>query len=57
MIKKYNTENKDNSCVNLTVYNWDVFFDKWLSGVAAGTPPDVVVYHINELPQYASRAR
>jgi multiple sugar transport system substrate-binding protein len=56
MIKKYNAENTDNVCVVLTVYNWDVFFDKWLSGVAAGTPPDVVVYHINELPQYADRA-
>jgi multiple sugar transport system substrate-binding protein len=55
MVKKYNTENTDNLCVILTVYNWDVFFDKWLSGVAAGTPPDVVIYHINELPQYASQ--
>jgi multiple sugar transport system substrate-binding protein len=54
MVTKYNTENTDNLCVVLTVYNWDVFFDKWLSGVAAGTPPDVVIYHINELPQYAS---
>jgi multiple sugar transport system substrate-binding protein len=54
MVKQYNTDNTDNLCVVLTVYNWDVFFDKWLSGVAAGTPPDVVVYHINELPQYAS---
>jgi len=31
-----------------------VFFDKWLSGVAAGNPPDAVVLHINEVPQYAS---
>jgi multiple sugar transport system substrate-binding protein len=54
MVKKFNTDNQDNLCVVLTVYNWDVFFDKWLSGVAAGTPPDVVIYHINELPQYAS---
>lgn len=54
MVKQYNTDNADNLCVILTVYNWDVFFDKWLSGVAAGTPPDVVIYHINELPQYAS---
>ncbi len=53
MVKKYNTDNKDNLCVQLTVYNWDVFFDKWLSAVAAGNPPDAVIYHINEMPQYA----
>src|SRR5215470_894950 len=54
LVKKYNAENKDNLCVSITVYNWDVFFDKWLSGVQAGNPPDVVVLHVNEVPQYAS---
>ena len=37
LVKQYNTENKDGLCVNLTVYNWDVFFDKWLSGVQAAS--------------------
>lgn len=54
LVKKYNTDNKDNACVATTTYNWDVFFDKWLSGVAAGNPPDAVVFHINEVPQYAT---
>lgn len=53
MVKKYNETNTDGLCVQWTLYHWDVFFDKWLSGVAAGNPPDVVVYHINEMPQYA----
>src|SRR5262249_49173739 len=54
MVGQYNKENTDNLCVKFTLYHWDVFFDKWLSSVAAGSPPDVVVYHINEMPQYAS---
>ncbi|MHB8630103.1 MAG: ABC transporter substrate-binding protein [Aggregatilineales bacterium] len=54
LVNQYNAQNTDNLCVNITVYNWDVFFDKWLSGVAAGNPPDAVVLHINEVPQYAS---
>ncbi len=53
LVNQFNAENKDNLCVTITVYNWDVFFDKWLSGVAAGNPPDAVVLHINEVPQYA----
>jgi len=54
LVNQFNAENTDNLCVTTTVYNWDVFFDKWLSGVAAGNPPDAVVLHINEVPQYAS---
>lgn len=53
MINQYNAANTDKICVKLQVIFWDNFFPKWLSGVAAGTPPDVVVYHINEMPQYA----
>ena len=53
MVNQYNSENTDNLCVTLTVIHWDQFFSKWLSDVAAGNPPDVVIYHINELPQYA----
>src|SRR5438128_540692 len=35
MVNKFNAENKDGLCVNLTVINWDQFFSKWLSDVAA----------------------
>src|SRR5260221_4514774 len=55
LVKQYNSTNTDNLCVNVTTYNWDVFFDKWLSGVAAGNPPDAVVLHINEVPQYVTQ--
>src|SRR4051794_33738535 len=54
MVDQYNSDNKDGLCVALSNYSWDVFFTKWLSSIAAGNPPDVVTYHINEMPQYAS---
>jgi multiple sugar transport system substrate-binding protein len=53
MVNQYNQENEDGLCVNLTVIHWDQFFSKWLSDVGAGNPPDAVLYHINEMPQYA----
>jgi len=54
MVDQYNSSNKDGLCVALSNYTWDVFFTKWLSAIAAGNPPDVVTYHINEMPQYAT---
>lgn len=54
MVNDYNSSNKDGLCVALSNYSWDVFFTKWLSAIAAGNPPDVVTYHINEMPQYAT---
>ncbi len=41
--------------VNASVYPWDVFFDKWVAAAAAGNPPDLVTYHINEMPQYQEK--
>ena len=41
--------------VNVSVYPWDVFFDKWVAAAAAGNPPDLVTYHINEMPQYQEK--
>ncbi len=53
MVNEYNSSNEDGICVNLTVIHWDQFFSKWLSDVGIGNPPDAVLYHINEMPQYA----
>lgn len=55
MVNTYNETNEDGIFVQLNVYHWDVFFDRWVASVAAGDPPDVVIYHINELPQYAEQ--
>lgn len=53
MVNTYNETNEDGIFVQLNVYHWDVFFDRWVAQTAAGDPPDVVIYHINEMPQYA----
>lgn len=53
MVNTYNETNEDGIFVRLNVFHWDVFFDRWVASVAAGDPPDVVIYHINEMPQYA----
>jgi multiple sugar transport system substrate-binding protein len=49
--------NKEQTAIRVTasVYPWDVFFDKWVAAAAAGNPPDVVTYHINEMPQYQEK--
>ncbi len=53
MVNTYNETNEDGIFVQLNVFHWDVFFDRWVASVAAGDPPDVVIYHINEMPQFA----
>lgn len=53
MVNTYNETNEDGIFVQLSVYHWDVFFDRWVAQTAAGDPPDLVIYHINEMPQYA----
>ena len=53
MVNTFNETNTDGIFVRLSVFHWDVFFDRWVASVAAGDPPDVVIYHINEMPQYA----
>ena len=55
MVNSYNETNEDAIFVQLNVFHWDVFYDRWVASVAAGDPPDVVIYHINEMPQYADR--
>ena len=54
MAEQFNKEQRDIH-VNASVYPWDVFFDKWVAAAAAGNPPDLVTYHINEMPQYQEK--
>ncbi len=32
-------------------FNWDVFFQKFPTAVAAGEPPDMAIFHVGETPQ------
>ena len=36
-------------------YGWDVFFQKFPTAVAAGTPPDLAIHHAAEVPQMADQ--
>ncbi len=54
MLEQYANENPDVS-VQSETYNWDVFFQKYPTAVAAGTPPDWAIYHAAEVPQMASQ--
>ena len=41
-------------CLNSEGYPWDIFFQKYPTAVAAGTPPDMVIFHAAEVNQMAS---
>jgi multiple sugar transport system substrate-binding protein len=43
------------TAVRSETYNWDVFFQKFPTAVAAGTPPDWTIFHAAEVPQMASQ--
>lgn len=45
---------KNNTSVRSETYGWDVFFQKYPTAVAAGTPPDVGLFHVGETPQMQS---
>jgi ABC-type glycerol-3-phosphate transport system substrate-binding protein len=53
MLQQYTEEFPDRA-VRSELYNWDVFFQKYPTAVAAGTPPDWAIHHAAEVPQMAS---
>jgi len=42
-------------CLQSEVYPWDTFFQKYPTSVAAGDPPDMVIFHASEVAQMASQ--
>jgi ABC-type glycerol-3-phosphate transport system substrate-binding protein len=54
LLKKFAEENPD-VCVSSEGYPWDLFFQKYPTSVAAGTPPDMVIFHAAEMQQMASQ--
>jgi multiple sugar transport system substrate-binding protein len=42
-------------CISNEVYVWDTFFQKYPTAVAAGTPPDMVIFHAAEVAQMADQ--
>jgi len=41
--------------VEPTGYDWDTLFSKWVVSAAGGRAPDLVLFHITELPEFATR--
>jgi len=41
--------------VKPTALQWDTLFSKWVIAAATGSPPDVTMYHVTEIAEYAKR--
>jgi ABC-type glycerol-3-phosphate transport system substrate-binding protein len=54
MLEKFAAETPE-VCVSSEGYPWDIFFQKYPTAVAAGTPPDMVIFHAAEVNQMASQ--
>ncbi|MCB9161375.1 MAG: extracellular solute-binding protein [Caldilineaceae bacterium] len=53
LLAQFSEANPD-VCLNSEGYPWDIFFQKYPTAVAAGTPPDMVIFHAAEVNQMAS---
>lgn len=53
LLQQFSAANPD-ICLNSEGYGWDVFFQKYPTAVAAGTPPDMVIFHAAEVNQMAT---
>jgi ABC-type glycerol-3-phosphate transport system substrate-binding protein len=53
MLQQYSEANPD-ACFESQGIPWDLFFQKYPTAVAAGTPPDLVIFHAAEVNQMAS---
>lgn len=53
MLQQYATANPE-ACFESQGIPWDLFFQKYPTAVAAGTPPDMVIFHAAEVQQMAA---
>ncbi len=52
LVARFNAE-VDDVEVTLTLYNWDLIFDRWRQEFYGGSPPDLVGIHASEVAEYA----
>lgn len=52
LVKKFNATHPDIT-IKMSIMSWDVFYEKLLPALAAGTGPDIAGMDTQELPQYA----
>lgn len=53
LLEQFAKENPD-VCLESEGYVWDIFFQKYPTATAAGSPPDMVIFHAAEVQQMAS---
>ncbi len=53
MLQQYANANPE-ACFESQGIPWDLFFQKYPTAVAAGTPPDLVIFHAGEVQQMAA---
>lgn len=54
LLEQFAKDNPD-ICVSSEMFVWDTFFQKYPTAVAAGTPPDMVIFHQSEVTQMAAQ--
>lgn len=54
LVGRFNRETPD-VWVTLTLYNWDLIFDRWRTEFDGGSPPDIVGIHATEVAEYAAQ--
>jgi multiple sugar transport system substrate-binding protein len=54
MLEQFATANPD-VCIQSEGYPWDIFFQKYPTATAAGSPPDMVIFHAAEVSQMANQ--
>ncbi len=54
VLDKFNMENEDGITVEVTALSWDDLFSQLVLS-AAGNPPDVVMFHNSEVPDFAGK--
>jgi len=56
VVEQFNAENELGITVEATaIPGWDEVFTKWVVSSAAGNPPDVIMYHPSEMPEFTER--
>ncbi|HWE61111.1 MAG TPA: extracellular solute-binding protein [Chloroflexota bacterium] len=53
LVRRFNAQTPDVQ-VTLTLYNWDLIFDRWRTEFDGGSPPDIVGIHATEVAEYAA---
>jgi len=55
VLEQFNMENEDGITVEATALGWDDLFSQLVLSAAAGNPPDVVMFHNSEVPDFATK--